>query len=235
MAKSAGADQIWQKTYARDTLPFRQVPNNGQKPKYYAEECCPPIISKESFDSVQKLIQQRNKQNVTGQRHSSPYRKHICCTSCGTYCRRKRCGKTWCWVCRQRDYEKDRCPVKQVSESELIAITQKIYGKLRNNRDAILGPLLMQLKDLRERELRANNRISDIDREMARLAEQNLVLNRLKDKGTSILLFTYPSRTRSTPRRWNFAACAGVSWKSLVGTRLKKVGVLFGWCKTPSK
>ena len=43
--------------------------------------------------------------------------------------------------------------------------------------------MLTQLDDLRERELRGNNRIGDIDREMARLAEQNLVLNRLKDKG----------------------------------------------------
>ena len=176
-------DQIWQKTFATDTLPFRQVPNIGQKPKYYAEECCPAIISKESFESVQKLIQQRNKQNVIGQRHSSPFRKHICCANCGTYCRRKRCGETWCWVCRQRDYSKDRCPVQQVSESVLLEIIQKVYGKLRNSRDIILRPMLTQLEDLRERELRGNNRISDIDREMARLAEQNLVLNRLKDKG----------------------------------------------------
>ena len=176
-------DQIWQKTYATDTMPFRNVLNNGQKPKYYAEECCPAIISKEYFENAQKLIQQRIEQNVIGQRHSSPLRKHICCASCDTYCRRKRLRKAWCWVCRQRDYEKDRCPVQQVSESDLIAIIQKVYGKLRKNRDTILRPLLAQLEELRERELRANNRISDIDREMARLAEQNLVLNRLKDKG----------------------------------------------------
>ena len=176
-------NQIWQKTYATDTMPFRNVPNIGQKPKYYAEECCPAIISIESFENAQKLIQERIEQNVTGQRHSSSLRKHICCASCGTYCRRKRCGKAWCWVCRQRDYEKDRCPVQQVSESDLIVIIQKIYGKLRKNRDAILRPMLAQLEELRERELRANNRINDIDREMARLAEQNLVLNRLKDKG----------------------------------------------------
>ena len=49
--------------------------------------------------------------------------------------------------------------------------------------DSILRPMLTQLGELRERELRTNNRICDIDREMAHLAEQNLVLNRLKDKG----------------------------------------------------
>lgn len=49
--------------------------------------------------------------------------------------------------------------------------------------NSILRPMLAQLEELRERELRTNNKIGDIDREMARLAEQNLVLKRLKDKG----------------------------------------------------
>ena len=39
------------------------------------------------------------------------------------------------------------------------------------------------MKELRERELRSNRKISDIDREIAHLTEQNLVLVRLKSKG----------------------------------------------------
>lgn len=40
-----------------------------------------------------------------------------------------------------------------------------------------------QLQELRERELRSNRKISDIDNEIARISEQNLVLVRLKSKG----------------------------------------------------
>ena len=43
--------------------------------------------------------------------------------------------------------------------------------------------LLSQLQELRERELRSNRKISDIDNEIARISEQNLVLVRLKSKG----------------------------------------------------
>ena len=86
-------------------------------------------------------------------------------------------------MCRKRDFDKSRCPVQQVSEREIDEIIHIIYSKLWNSRYTILRPMLAQLEELRERELRANNRIGDIDREMARLAEQNLVLNRLKDKG----------------------------------------------------
>ena len=40
-----------------------------------------------------------------------------------------------------------------------------------------------QLKELRDRALRGNRKISDIDREIAQLSEQNLVPTRLKSKG----------------------------------------------------
>jgi hypothetical protein len=35
---------IWQKSFATDDIPFRQVRNNGQKPKYFVEDCHEPII-----------------------------------------------------------------------------------------------------------------------------------------------------------------------------------------------
>ena len=47
----------------------------------------------------------------------------------------------------------------------------------------ILRPLLSQLRELQERELRANQKIGEIDAEIAKLTDQNLVLTRLKSKG----------------------------------------------------
>lgn len=52
-------DQIWQKSYATDVLPFKQVRNRGQKPKYFAEDCCPAIISKDDFNLAQELAQKK--------------------------------------------------------------------------------------------------------------------------------------------------------------------------------
>ena len=49
-------DMLWQKSFATDTIPFRQVPNRGQKPRYFVENCHPPIVSKEDFQRVQDLM-----------------------------------------------------------------------------------------------------------------------------------------------------------------------------------
>lgn len=57
------------------------------------------------------------------------------------------------------------------------------YHKLKLGQETVLRPVLSQLQELRERELRSNRKISDIDNEIARISEQNLVLVRLKLKG----------------------------------------------------
>lgn len=176
-------DQIWQKTYATDVLPFKRVHNRGQKPKYFAEDCCPAIISKGDFHAAQELIRQRNERRPSSETMVPIYRKRIVCAECGSSCRRKMQNGRPYWVCRRHDQGKTDCPVRQVSEKAVTDAVQRFYHKMRLGCDSILKPMLTQLGELRELELRANNRIGDIDREMARLAEQNLVLNRLKDKG----------------------------------------------------
>ena len=52
-------DSLWQKTYATDDLPVRQVRNNGEREQYYAERTHPPIIALEVFQAVQALKSQR--------------------------------------------------------------------------------------------------------------------------------------------------------------------------------
>lgn len=176
-------DEIWQKSCATNEIPFRQVLNRGQKPKYFVEDCHEPIISKEDFERVQVLMAARRTQfHSGGKANNSAFSKRIVCGSCGRLCRRKVTGGKVYWVCHQRDVDKTRCPVPQVPEAEISAAVLRAYHKLRGSQD-LLASLLDQLRELRERELRSNRKISDIDNEIKRLAEQNLVLTRLKSKG----------------------------------------------------
>ena len=131
-------DMLWQKSFATDTIPFRQVPNRGQKPRYFVENCHPPIVSKEDFQRVQNLMALRRMQFA---------------------------GDT------------------PKPEAEITAALLRLYHKLKADGGTILRTVLEQLRELRERELRVNRKISDIDKEIARLSEQNLVLVRLKSKG----------------------------------------------------
>jgi len=178
-------DMVWQKSFATDTIPFRQVRNRGQKPRYFVEGCHPPIVSREDFQRVQELMALRREQFAgSGPKPgSSVYSKRIVCGECGSICRRKVTnGKTY-WVCHRHDSAKASCPVPQIPEAEITAALLRLYHKLKQDGGNLLRPVLEQLRELRERELRSNHKISDIDKEIAHLSEQNLVLTRLKSKG----------------------------------------------------
>ena len=178
-------DMLWQKSFATDTIPFRQVRNCGQKPRYFVEDCHTPIVSREDFQRVQNLMALRREQfaGTDPKPEASIYSKRIVCGECGSICRRKVTnGKTY-WVCNRHDTAKASCPVPQVPEPEITAALLRLYHKLKADGGAILRTVLEQLRALRERELRSNRKISDIDKEIARISEQNLVLVRLKSKG----------------------------------------------------
>ena len=49
-------DAVLQKYYTTECLPYRQKRNRGEKPKYYVENYCPAIITRETFGAVQKLM-----------------------------------------------------------------------------------------------------------------------------------------------------------------------------------
>ena len=95
-------------------------------------------------------------------------------------------------VCMEMRYSCDEAVVtsenteailRRVPEVEITAALLRLYHKLKADGGTILRTVLEQLRELRERELRTNRKISDIDKEIARLSEQNLVLVRLKSKG----------------------------------------------------
>lgn len=87
------------------------------------------------------------------------------------------------WVCNRRNDGKGQCPVPQISEKALTAAILRLHNKLALHASEVLQPLLAQLRELRELELRFNQKLSDIDKEIAKISEQNLVLIRLKNKG----------------------------------------------------
>ncbi|WP_243417310.1 recombinase family protein, partial [Pseudoflavonifractor phocaeensis] len=70
-------NMIWQKSYATDTIPFQQVRNRGQKPRYFVEHSHPAIVSSEDFQRVQKLMSFRNEQfrGTVRQRRETLYSK----------------------------------------------------------------------------------------------------------------------------------------------------------------
>lgn len=140
-------DMIWQKSCATDTIPFRQVRNLGQKPRYFVEHSHPAIVSCADFQRVQELMSSRKGQFHGTHRISkgSRYDKHIYCGGCGSLCRKKITGGKTYWVCRRHDGNKADCP----------SVVQKMLCNEKYIGDALLQKTY--IADLFTREKRVNN------------------------------------------------------------------------------
>ena len=173
-------DSLWQKTYATDTLPARQVRNHGERQQYYAEATHPPIIEKEIFFAAQELKSRRSEIRRRYTPADSPLQRKISCGICGTRYTRKVCrGKTY-WVCRIHDRNKDDCPSERIPEVEIHAAFLRVYHKLRLHGEPILKQMLSDLQTVRERRMlwsleiiELNKRISDINDQDRMLADMN--------------------------------------------------------------
>ena len=158
-------DSVWQKTFSTDSLPIRQIKNRGQKPQYHVEEDHPAIISREDFQRVQNLISAQRQQFYHGSEPSaSIYTGRIFCGHCGCVCRRKVTRGVTHWICNRHNDSKALCPIPQITEAALTSATLRLHNKLTLHGQELLSPLLDQLREIRERELRSNQRLSDIDK-----------------------------------------------------------------------
>jgi len=76
-------DCLFQKTFNIDPITHKGVPNKGQLPQYYLEDCIPAIITKEVWTLTQQEIQRRQ----TWKPMSSlelPFKNRIVCGTCGS-------------------------------------------------------------------------------------------------------------------------------------------------------
>ena len=96
-------DCLFQKTFNIDPITHKAVPNKGQLPQYYLEDCILPIVSKEVWTLAQLEIQRRQ----TWKPMSSvelPFKNRIICGSCGSgvvqyYAKRKGGTLETMWRC----------------------------------------------------------------------------------------------------------------------------------------
>ncbi len=176
-------DSIFQKTYVTDTLPYRQVKNNGEKPKYYVSHTHEPIISKEDFETVREI--RLNRYQPKGyETETYPLSKIIKCGVCSSTFRRKKNPKTICWVCRMHDHEgKSKCHLKSVAEIEIYNAFIRMFSKLSANCKAILPQMIRQLQELADIKT-SGEQATDLKRQLAEVKEQQHLIARLKAQGT---------------------------------------------------
>lgn len=174
-------DALLQKKYTPDTLPFRQKINKGEKPQYYVENSNPAIVSKETFDKVQEVLKSR--QNEPCNRVLYTLSGKLRCPECGrTFRRQETNGKVY-WYCMQTASGASNCQSRRVREDMVYDAFTNLLYKLKIYRKELLGTLIQRSEYLQNQTSENQERIRQIDKEIADLGAKNLVITRLHTSG----------------------------------------------------
>ena len=170
-------DALLQKSFKAD-FPYKKHINTGELDKYYIRNANEPIVSEELFDTANRLIEKNKEKHCKkSDGEKSIFAKMICCENCKSSFRRK--GD--CWVCRTHDMLPEKCFVKGISEADLKDIFVKMFNRLKANYEYILLPFIAIAQNIKTDE-DEKTMVSEINIEIAKITEQLVTTERLKEK-----------------------------------------------------
>ena len=173
-------DALLQKYYTTD-LPYRQKRNKGERTQYYVENSNPAIVSQEVYEKVQELI--RSKRNGQCQRRVHTLAGKLRCPECGATFRRQVWAGNITWFCSKKASRATQCTSIRVRENMVFETFIDMLYKLKKHREQIIGFPLRQMKFLQDQTMKHQERIREIDAQMADLSAKNLIVTRLHNCG----------------------------------------------------
>ena len=177
-------DMLMQKTYKPDILPLRSKPNRGERAMYYAEDTHEAIISKEVFETVQRLRREREEKYLKEPAKEKLFLSgRIRCRSCGWgYKKRIRRGELF-WICCRKGSAGISCTSHIYSDDMVFDAFMRMYNRFRQNEKVLLDETISQLQTLKAKISQGNAEVNEIDGEIASLSEQNAMYTKLHTKG----------------------------------------------------
>ena len=181
-------DCLFQKTYS--DFQFKRHTNRGERDQYYMQDHHEAIVSREDFESAQKLIQQRAlekgiKKGDPKYTKRFPFTKKIVCGECGSTFKRRINGfgesKYPAWVCKQHLEDVGSCSMKYIHEEAVEQAFITMMNKLVFARKEMLQNLL---DGVRGATYKGNLlKISEIDSRIESNTERRETLTTLMTKG----------------------------------------------------
>ncbi len=176
-------DCLWQKSYTENVFPFKKPKNGGEADQYYVADHHEPIISRETFESVQELLKKRSEEFGHTEFRKYPLTMKIQCGNCGRIFKRKEGGGKVIWVCQQHDLNAKLCECKGIDQNEFYDAFIRLFNKLLLNYKTILIPLQRSLQELKIKKHSGNLNVAEIHRSIIQLREQSHIISNLRTKG----------------------------------------------------
>ena len=225
-------DERYRKSYRSDEIPFKKIDNRGEKPQFYAENTHEAIVSRETFQKVQWLLQ--GKSEKFGQEQTAvpyPFSGKLICGECGSILYRRVTARGIRWICSRHLYHSNQCKQKGSAETFVQDKFCLLLHKLSQNREAILAEYLKHLEELKDRDFLVHSDAMELNRQIAILSEQNHALHSLWAKECIDSAFLSPRITS-----WNKKLpdceriCSGIGTQTTTPGSLSRPNGYFPWC-----
>ena len=173
-------DVCLQKSYTTDTLPYRVKLNYGEKAKYYVKNSNPGIVSKQEFDDVKAMVEEkRPKPRIET---ASVFKGFLKCGDCGRVMRRMKNNSGYYWCCKNAANKQGKCTLHIIYEKELSRACERMVMKLVNNSDELIGKTINYIEQVITTQGSRRAAIHKIDLEIKAATERNHHLASLRVK-----------------------------------------------------
>ena len=167
-------DSLWQKSFTPAVLPLKQIRNRGEVDQFYAENTHEAIIDKATFQKVQLLFAKKAEKLVDrAEPKTRPYTKILYCGDCGNAYKSKNQREARRWVCTRSGMEGRSCNSTSVTETEIERTFVNLYNRLKQNENTVLQTAFSQITALKKRITVGCESITEIDREISSLSDEN--------------------------------------------------------------
>ncbi|SHK66112.1 recombinase family protein, partial [Paramaledivibacter caminithermalis] len=185
-------DVILQKTVTVDYLTHKRKRNEGESPKYLIKNNHEPIISKEEFNSVQKIMTDRAAKfgNIPEERYKYKNRYafsgKIICGNCGAVFKRrtwnsKSPNKQIVWQCGTYIKEgKNACAMKAIDDLTLKAVFIRTFNRFYKDKERFLSSFIKNVEKGLESE---KDEKFQVEKEIKNLTEKIKELIRIQIQG----------------------------------------------------
>jgi len=181
-------DVIFQKTYTDSH--FNRHTNYGERDQYMMQNHHEAIISREDFEAVGLLINQRAKEKgirkgTSKYQNRYPFSGKIICGECGAKFKRRIHStsriKYAAWCCNQHIEDISKCSLQFIREDTLEQAFVRMMNKMVFGRKVVLKPLLDALRETSRTD--GLWRINELESRLEKNLERRQVLMGLMTKG----------------------------------------------------
>ena len=174
-------DALLQKHITTNEWPPKKVLNDGSQPQYYVENALPAIWTKEEREAI--LTLQASRRTEPSENGGHALSRMLICSECGHPFRRvkRKSGAVWC--CSYSASGRTCCTLFTLYENDVQAVFMRCINALQHHIDDILTPLIDRMEGLQSKVSGTQIRIYEIDRQIAALSKQSLVIADLLSSG----------------------------------------------------